>query len=57
MTVPALILAWAEDPMHPLGVAETLKDLLPNARLEVARDAAGLASWPDRIRDFVRAQP
>jgi pimeloyl-ACP methyl ester carboxylesterase len=54
VTLPTLILAWADDPMHPLAVAETLADLIPAARLEVARDAAGLRAWPEHIRDFVR---
>ena len=56
LTMPALILAWADDPMHPLGVAEALADLLPDARLEVSRDAAGLAAWPDLIRDLLRSR-
>lgn len=54
VAVPTLILAWADDPMHPLEIAEMLSDLMPNARLHVARDAAGLATWPARIRDFIR---
>jgi pimeloyl-ACP methyl ester carboxylesterase len=55
VTIPALILAWAEDPMHPVGTAETLKQVMPNGRLEIARDTAGLMTWPERIREFVRA--
>lgn len=57
LNVPTLILAWADDPVHPLAVAETLANLLPNARLDVARDADGILDWPERIRAFIGSMP
>ena len=39
--VPALILAWTGDPVHPLSTAEELAALLPDAELHVASTAGG----------------
>jgi 3-oxoadipate enol-lactonase len=50
---PALILAWSDDPGHPLSSAETLQELLPDAHLEVAHNMDELAEWPRRIQEFV----
>jgi len=44
--VPATILAWIDDPGHPVSTAEALLDLLPDSTLEVARTPADLARWP-----------
>ncbi|WP_019925813.1 alpha/beta fold hydrolase [Nocardia sp. BMG111209] len=44
--VPTTILAWIDDPAHPVSTAETLLGLLPDATLEVARTPADLARWP-----------
>lgn len=44
--VPVTVLAWTEDPAHPVSTAEALAALLPHARLEVARTPADLATWP-----------
>lgn len=51
--VPALILAWTDDPGHPLGTAETLARLLPRSELQVASSMAELAGWTDRIIHFL----
>ncbi|MCT1434246.1 alpha/beta fold hydrolase [Dietzia maris] len=53
--MPVLLLAWPLDASHPLEVAEELLELLPDARLEVARTPAEVASWPRVVGDFVRA--
>ena len=45
--VPTTILAWTEDPAHPVSTAEALADLLPRTRLEVAASPADLARWPE----------
>lgn len=45
--VPVTVLAWVDDPAHPLSTAEALADLVPTARLEVARTPADVARWPD----------
>lgn len=53
LTQPALILAWADDPGHPVSTAEQLAELLPGARLHVSEDAAGIRTWGDRIAEFL----
>lgn len=55
LQVPALILAWEGDPMHPLATARRLAGLLPRAELEIAGSLAGVRAWPERIAGFVRA--
>jgi pimeloyl-ACP methyl ester carboxylesterase len=54
LQVPTLILAWSDDPTHPLQTAETLVRLLPAAQLHVAREYSQVLRWPTLIRDFVR---
>jgi pimeloyl-ACP methyl ester carboxylesterase len=55
LSTPVLILAWDTDPSHPLSTARRLAELLPDARLEVARSASDIALWPLRVRDFLSA--
>nr|WP_255669891.1 alpha/beta fold hydrolase [Aeromicrobium wangtongii] len=43
---PAAILAWTEDPAHPLSTAEALQALLPSATLQVAGSRSDLDAWP-----------
>jgi pimeloyl-ACP methyl ester carboxylesterase len=50
--VPVLVLAQANDPVHPVEVAEELAALLPNARLEVS-DVPWLWGARDRTREVV----
>ncbi|RZU60981.1 alpha/beta fold hydrolase [Zhihengliuella halotolerans] len=44
--VPATILAWVDDPAHPLSTAEALASLLPEARLQVASTPDEVRTWP-----------
>lgn len=53
--VPVTVLAWVEDPAHPVSTAEALRDLLPYARLEVARTPTDVARWPEVLRADVAA--
>lgn len=53
ITVPVTILAWIDDPAHPVSTAERLAELLPYARLEVARTPADVARWPQVLADDV----
>ncbi|MGP9538834.1 alpha/beta fold hydrolase [Brachybacterium sp. AOP43-C2-M15] len=46
LPVPTSILAWVEDPSHPLSTAEALVDLLPQATLQVAATPHELSGWP-----------
>lgn len=51
--VPTLILAWPDDPSHPLQSAHELKKKLPAAKMILAKDANELMAWPEIIKDFV----
>jgi len=53
LVVPTLILGWADDPGHPLSMAESLADLLVLSELRVATDLAAIRAWPDLVRDFL----
>lgn len=55
LTVPTLILAWENDPIHPLQTALTLAQSLPNAELRIINSARQLADWPAQIDAFVAA--
>lgn len=58
IVVPTTVLAWTEDPAHPLSTAEALASLVPDAVLEVASTPADVGRWPGILRDDVaRHQP
>lgn len=48
--VPTTILAWVDDPGHPLSTAESLVELLPQATLMVARTPEEVDAWPEVLR-------
>ena len=48
--VPTTVLAWVEDPAHPLSTAEALVDLMPHATLQVARTPDDVRRWPGVAR-------
>ena len=54
--VPTTILAWVEDPGHPLSTAEALCALLPQATLTVARTPDDVETWPGILRRDVDVQ-
>ncbi len=51
--LPALVLAWVDDPTHPLTTAQTLADVMPRSRLEVTSTPAGVANWPNLLAEHV----
>lgn len=53
--VPTLILAWIDDPGHPMSTAQRLHDLIDDSELVVARTPADLAEWPQLLHDQVVA--
>ncbi|GAA1604783.1 MULTISPECIES: alpha/beta fold hydrolase [Kribbella] len=53
ITQPTLILAWDTDPLHPVSTAHKLRDQLPNAELHVSATAADVATWTERITEFL----
>ena len=53
LTCPTLVLAWADDPGHPLATAESLASLIPGATLTVATSFEEAAAWPSAVSSFV----
>jgi hypothetical protein len=51
--MPALILAWADDPWHPVETAEKLAELMVLSEIHVAHDLAGIREWPGLVREFL----
>jgi 3-oxoadipate enol-lactonase len=45
LEMPILLLAWEGDPVHPVATAQQLADILPAARLHVARTPEELRGW------------
>jgi pimeloyl-ACP methyl ester carboxylesterase len=54
LRMPALILAWRGDPVHPLSTAQQLAELLPRSELHVATTLDEIRAWPERIATFAR---
>lgn len=50
---PGLILAWADDPGHPLSTAATLAQWLPKADLHVSQTRADIRTWGERIAEYL----
>lgn len=53
ITAPAVILAWEDDPGHPLTTAESLHELLDGSQLHVARSPEDVAAWPSVVEAFL----
>lgn len=51
--VHTLILAWSDDPSHPMSTAKKLREALPEGRLVVARTPYGMMAWPNLFADHV----
>ncbi|MFV0374052.1 alpha/beta fold hydrolase [Microbacterium sp.] len=51
--VPTLVLAWSQDPTHPLRTARRLSELIPRSELVVARTAYGVMAWPGLFAEHV----
>eukprot|EP01064_Diplonema_japonicum_P010018 TRINITY_DN17395_c0_g1_i1.p1 TRINITY_DN17395_c0_g1~~TRINITY_DN17395_c0_g1_i1.p1 ORF type:complete len:312 (+),score=49.21 TRINITY_DN17395_c0_g1_i1:59-994(+) len=52
-SIPALILSWEGDSMHPIESAKTLHTLLPGSKLVVASTFTEVQSWPSLVRSFI----
>ena len=44
--VPVTVLAWIDDPSHPVSTAEALSRTLPRATLSIARTPQDVQEWP-----------
>ncbi len=53
LRVPALILAWEDDPAHPVSTAEQLADLLPNTQQLLVTAPDKLSDWLPAILGFL----
>jgi 3-oxoadipate enol-lactonase len=51
--IPALILAWAGDPGHPISTAQRLAEILPSAQLLIAETPEQLHTWAQSVVDFL----
>jgi pimeloyl-ACP methyl ester carboxylesterase len=52
LDIPALILAWRGDPVHPVSTARRLAEVMPRAELVLAHGLDDIRDWPDRFRAF-----
>ncbi|MBI1258156.1 MAG: alpha/beta fold hydrolase [Chloroflexi bacterium] len=50
---PALILAWTDDPGHPVSSAEIVHERIQDSQLLIAHNASEVFTWTNAIRDFV----
>lgn len=51
--VPTTILAWIDDPGHPLSTAERINHLIRDSQLIIARTPADLDEWPQFLLEQV----
>ncbi len=52
---PTLILAWDDDPGHPMSTAELLAEYIPNAELRCAAELHDAQDWTQRVLEFLEA--
>lgn len=50
---PTTILAWVDDPAHPMSTAESLAALMPRSTLTVAHTPADVETWPQILSQDV----
>lgn len=55
IAVPIRVLAWVDDPSHPLSTAQTLTGLYPRASLTLAHNADEVRRWPGMLHNDVTA--
>jgi pimeloyl-ACP methyl ester carboxylesterase len=53
LDVPALVLAWETDPVHPVDTAERLSVALPRAELHVAATLDEVRRWGEVVAGFL----
>ena len=54
LTMPALILGWYDDPIHPEISSRQLHELLPNSTLHMAKDLNEIRAWHEQIQTFLK---
>jgi pimeloyl-ACP methyl ester carboxylesterase len=53
ISVPTLILAWEDDPGHPVSTATALAELIDGAELSVATSEDDVRAWPSLVGRFL----
>jgi len=53
LIVPTLLLAWEDDPVHPVATAQALADAMIQSDLRIARDPADVKAWPETVEEFL----
>ena len=53
LDIPTLVLAWSDDPNHPLSTAALLHELVDDSELVVARTPYGIMAWSGLFADHV----
>lgn len=56
LDVPTLVVAWVDDPAHPVSTAEQLHALIPGSRLVLAHQHPDVRLWPGLIADHVHGE-
>jgi 3-oxoadipate enol-lactonase len=53
LKMPAIILAWTGDPVHPVSTAEELHALMPSSQLFIANKLSDVKTWPRLISQYI----
>jgi 3-oxoadipate enol-lactonase len=53
LSMPTLLLAWVDDPAHPLSTAQRLHELMPRSRLVVARTPRDTQTWAAQVAEHL----
>lgn len=57
LTQPTTVLAWIDDPGHPISTAKALVSLMPNAALQVASTPDEVRGWPAVLAADIARSP
>jgi len=53
INIPTLILAWKDDAVHPISIAEELHNLIPESTLHIADSVEDYRNWSQLIMHFI----
>lgn len=54
LTMPCLIIAWKDDPVHPVSTARKLAEALPNVRDLIVSGVDDTSCWTTAVCDFLQ---
>ena len=55
VAVPTTVMAWVDDPAHPVSSAEAIHGLVAGSELVLARTPQDVTGWPAMLHDQVLA--